>query len=102
MPRYIDADKLNKKKKYLFQTQGMPFPKSEWFIKADDLFSAPTADVVPRAEVAREIFEEIDKIIVSDEIDSDLKYDEYYGACVAIVRVDEKVAELKKKYIGED
>lgn len=46
MPRYIDADKLNKKKKYSFQTQGMPFPKSEWFIKADDLFSAPTEDVV--------------------------------------------------------
>ena len=46
MTRYIDADKLNKKKKYSFQTQGLPFPKSEWFIKADDLFSAPTADVV--------------------------------------------------------
>jgi hypothetical protein len=40
MARYIDADKLNKKKKYSFQIQGMPFPKSEWFIRADDLFSA--------------------------------------------------------------
>lgn len=46
MPRYIDADKLNKKKKYSFQTQGGCFPKSEWFIKADDLFAAPTEDVV--------------------------------------------------------
>lgn len=46
MARYIDADKLNKKKKYLFRTQGEPFPKSEWFIKADDFFSAPTAGVV--------------------------------------------------------
>lgn len=46
MARYIDADKLNKKKKYSFQTQGEPFPKSEWFIKADDLYLAPTADVV--------------------------------------------------------
>lgn len=49
--RPIDADKLNKKKKYLFQTKGMPFPKSEYFIKLDDLFSAPTLDVVPREEV---------------------------------------------------
>ena len=43
-PRYIDANKLNKKKKYTFQTQGGCFPKSEWFIKADDLFAAPTED----------------------------------------------------------
>ena len=46
MPRYIDADKLNKKKKYSFRTQEGCFPKSEWFIKADDLFAAPTEDVV--------------------------------------------------------
>lgn len=42
--RLIDANKLNRKKKYLFETSGLPFPKSEWFIKADDLFSAPTID----------------------------------------------------------
>lgn len=53
MARYIDADKLNRKKKHSFQVQGLPFPKSEWFIKADDLFHAPTADVAPRAEVER-------------------------------------------------
>ena len=64
MPRYVDVDKLNKKKKYSFQTQGMPFPKSEWFIKADDLFSAPTADVVSRDEVRR-IFEEIEEEIAA-------------------------------------
>ena len=40
--RLIDADKLNKKKKYTFQTESGVFPKSEWFIKADDLFNAPT------------------------------------------------------------
>lgn len=40
--RLIDADKLNRKKKYCFQTERGAFPKSEWFIKADDLFSAPT------------------------------------------------------------
>lgn len=42
--RLIDANKLNRKKKYLFETRGLTFPKSEWFIKADDLFSAPTID----------------------------------------------------------
>ena len=40
--RLIDADKLNRKKKYCFPTERGAFPKSEWFIKADDLFSAPT------------------------------------------------------------
>ena len=40
--RLIDADKLNRKKKYCFQTERGAFPKSEWFIKADDLFSALT------------------------------------------------------------
>ena len=38
----IDRQKLNKKKKYCFQTQGGAFPKSEWYIKAEDLFNAPT------------------------------------------------------------
>jgi len=40
--RLIDADKLNRKKKYCFRTEHGTFPKSEWFIKADDLFSAQT------------------------------------------------------------
>jgi hypothetical protein len=40
--RLIDADKLNRKKKYCFRTEHGAFPKSEWFIKADDLFSAQT------------------------------------------------------------
>ena len=31
--RLIDADKLNRKKKYCFQTESGAFPKSEWFIK---------------------------------------------------------------------
>ena len=45
--RLVDADNLNKKKKYSFQTVLGAFPKYEWFIKADDLFSAPTVDAVP-------------------------------------------------------
>lgn len=50
MAEYIDRDKLNKKKKYLLQTQEMPFPKSEYFIKVDDFWSVPTADVIERSE----------------------------------------------------
>lgn len=44
----IDRKKLNKKRKYCFQTQGGAFPKSEWFIKAEDLFAAPT--IIPAEE----------------------------------------------------
>ena len=36
----IDRDKLNKKKKYTFQTKRGAFPKSEWFFKVDDLYNA--------------------------------------------------------------
>ena len=59
MAEYIDKDKLNKKKKYLFQTQGMPFPKSEYFIKVDDFMEVPTADVIERSKIDKAI-EEID------------------------------------------
>lgn len=45
MSRYIDADKLKKKKKYSFQTEFGAFPKHEYFIKLQDLLEAPTADV---------------------------------------------------------
>lgn len=50
MAEYIDRNELNKKKKYLFQTKGMPFPKSEYFIKAEDFSSIPNADVVERSK----------------------------------------------------
>lgn len=46
----IDKDKLNRKKKYCFNTKCGTFPKSEWFIKADDLFSAPTIIEADRSE----------------------------------------------------
>ena len=45
--RLIDADSLNRKKKYWFQTKGGCFPKAEWFLKLDDVFQAPTIDAVP-------------------------------------------------------
>ena len=59
--RLIDANKLNRKKKYLFETRGLPFPKSEWFIKADDLFSAPSIDpeTIP---IVRQLREELARV----------------------------------------
>ena len=42
----IDRKKLMKKKKYSFQTVGGCFPKNEWFVKVDDLLTAPTVDAV--------------------------------------------------------
>lgn len=43
----IDRYKLLKKKRHLFQTESGCFPKSEWFIKLDDVFDA---DAVIEAE----------------------------------------------------
>lgn len=60
-PRLIDANKLNKKKKYLFETRGLPFPKSEWFIKADDLFSAPSIDP-ETLPIVRQLREELARV----------------------------------------
>jgi len=40
--RLIDADKLRRKKQYCFKTEHGAFPKSEMFIKVEDLFRAPT------------------------------------------------------------
>jgi hypothetical protein len=48
--RLIDADKLNRKKKHYFQTERGAFSKSDWFIKADALFSAPTIIEADKAE----------------------------------------------------
>lgn len=45
MARYIDAERLKKKKKYCFQTQFGAFPKHEHFLKLEDVFETPTADV---------------------------------------------------------
>lgn len=40
--RLIDADKLNKKRKFMFNiVQGL-CPKSEWFFRVSDLLAAPT------------------------------------------------------------
>lgn len=43
---YISKDKLKRKKVYHFKTKGGAFPKSEPFVKLDDISNIPAADVV--------------------------------------------------------
>lgn len=50
MAEYISKDKLKRKKVYHFQTKGGAFPKSEPFVKLDDISNIPAADVVERSE----------------------------------------------------
>ena len=59
--RLIDANKLNKKKKYQFETRGLPFPKSDWFIRVDDLLSAPTIDP-ENLPLVLQLREELEKV----------------------------------------
>ncbi len=63
---------------------------------------APIVDVAPKSEVAREIFADIDKIIIGCRVD---EYSKEFGYVVrqnyngaSIVRC---LAELKNKYTGE-
>ena len=50
MAEYISKDKLKRKKVYHFQTKDGAFPKSEPFVKLDDISNIPVADVVERSE----------------------------------------------------
>ncbi len=99
MPRYIDADKLivhlkDEIKACEPKFDGRANGKSvaygtELGLKSAISFAETlaTADVAPRAEVAREIFEEIDRIIFGTIIPNDC----------AIISIA-KFSELKKKY----
>lgn len=71
----------------------------------------PTADVAPRAEIAREIFEEIEKVLEREYTDIDQRR-EYITDHDALDGIDGKlcgldyaislVTALKKKYTGGD
>ena len=82
----------------------MKSEKSEWFIKADDLFSAPTVDI--KTEVAREIFEEIAKLISAKTHNyvlcgsrSHKAID--YGRQFTLRELNVDITELKNKYTKE-
>ena len=74
-------------------------------------WSKPTADVVPREEVAREIFEEIEREI-TDALKSNYKvlpqielsealWNNVNGKINALRGIEYFMEELKKKYTGE-
>lgn len=59
-----------------------------------------TSDVTPRAEVAREIFDDIEDYLAVHAFTS--KSEDYAdGAADTIEWVDSKISELRKKYMGE-
>ena len=85
MPRYIDADealRISKEDKFM------------WVYDLTDLEEflqdVPPADVAPRAEVAREIFGELDKLLFG-VLDADI------GEQMLCVYLQE-YTELQKKY----
>ena len=97
MARYIDADKyveyLEKEicSKCIDEVCGAcGLDSARWIAE-----EFPTADVAPRAEVVREIFEEIDKALERNYYDHPF---EYYASYLRF-----QIANLKKKYTeGKD
>ncbi len=92
MARYIDADKAIK---HLRENCVAKYPLSFCngnFASADEISKLPAADVAPKSEVAREIFEEIENNY------ADFLFD---GCRNIIVLTEKDYAELKKKYTEE-
>lgn len=88
MARYIDADLEVSKYVTVWDCDCSEFGK-QTVMAVDDLHYLPTADVAPRAEVAREIFEEIKKIGVVTQVIRSGKI---------IYDVTAEYAALQKKY----
>lgn len=64
MERYIDADALKERLEYFSKWCKDGRKQGVDFVLDCPLPDMPTADVAPRAEVAREIFWEIDKLLL--------------------------------------
>ena len=99
MPRYIDADKLAKELRDYYGCSvecDKDCPITEC-AEGRIILNAPTADVAPRAEVAREIFAEIAVALASHYCSclprGATEHYEYYEGDLA-----DAIAELKKKY----
>ena len=102
MARYIDADKLTNKMFPIGLVDNGNYTINAKAVKAA-IDRTPTADVMPKSETAREIFDEIEKII-------DEKYNHYiFGnndlddlEHEAIINYSDDLSssfdELKKKY----
>lgn len=81
IPRHIDADWIYEKVENRYRVSSGIEHRCERDL-LDLICEAPTADVAPRAEVAREIFEEIERETKNH----------------GIAYTQRKIAELKKKY----
>jgi hypothetical protein len=112
MPRYIDADLLIETMQNRYDEICDAYGYRDLYASGyddavDAVENAPTADVVPRAEV-ESIFDELIK--AADEIAesykkeadnmscSDFARTEYRGTQIGALLVQYKIAELKKKY----
>ena len=89
MARYIDADKLVAWCRETFQVQSTVAGKAyiDAFLTA--ILSCHTADVVPRAEVAREIFKDLWEMVIPEKCTD---------GCSYYLDMAEELTELEKKY----
>jgi hypothetical protein len=112
MPRYIDADLLTEtmRNRYdeICETYGYHDLYASGYDDAvDAVENAPTADVAPRAEVAMEIFAEIEKVLNQEytEIEERMKrtkdpdaQDGMEGELCGLDYALYLVSEIRKKY----
>jgi hypothetical protein len=95
MPRYIDADKLTEEYiKLQYSDQSMGIVCNRYMSEIARVSRQPTVDVAPKSEVAREIFGEIESMLIR------YTFEDGYGEYISTGLVDE-FAELKKKYTEE-
>ena len=102
MARYIDADKLvemyERSADDEWNKKTAPSSWAEAFECAiADIDDQPTADVVPRAEVAREIFEEIEELFRQHKEGGYYLNGAWFPERLDLYTED-AFAELKKKY----
>lgn len=99
MARYVDADNFRQGliDRQITTQFFNPRERHEIGCIIEMLDNAPTADVAPKSEVAREIFAEIEK-------ECQWYCDAYKWSSLAdsvVKQISQSIAELKKKYIGE-
>lgn len=96
MPRYIDAEVLKQLRDDVISG------KLDIKTEGDLIDICPTADVAPRAEVAQEIFEDIDDFLKNQEVvaDGDRRCKEF-GDWILHDYLPRHFSELKNKYTEE-
>ena len=104
MPRYIDADTLAKQMQERCDRLRSEYGDYDHYTSGyddalDEVEDFPSADVVPRSDVAK-IFDEFTKMLVNNHI---VGYKSHNGEWVYHFKNDLllELAELKKKYTGE-